>query len=124
MSINNITYLHDIIPSEMFIFTKNQIEVLDKFDWLEVRHFLNTLESNTFYVITFEFIPSMIMRDEHGPFLLLDKPIIITKNSNHYMISKYLRERIEIMIDTYYLDDSILQADASVIVKYSKINLF
>jgi hypothetical protein len=91
---------------------------------LEVRHFLNTLELDTIYVVTFEFIPSMIMHDEHGPSLLLGKPIIITKNSNHYTISNYLKERIDIMIDTYYLDDSILQADSTVIVKYSKINLF
>ena len=86
--------------------------------------FLNTLETDKFYVVTFEFIPSMNMYDNDGPILLLGKPIIITKNSNPITISKYIKERMNIMIDAYYLNDEILSNDRSILVNYAKINLF
>jgi hypothetical protein len=61
--------------------------------------------------VTFEFIPSIMMYDDDGPVILFGKPILITKNSNSIIISDYLKERINLTIDTYYLDDSILDSN-------------
>jgi len=69
------------------------------------------------------------MYDEDGPSINLGKPILITKNSNPKIISNYLNARINMMIDTFYLDDSILISNGknnpdgtAVIANYSKIN--
>jgi hypothetical protein len=86
-------------------------------------------EENQAYVVTFEFVTSLMMYNEDGPIISLGKPILISKNSNAQIISNYLKSRINLTIDTYYLDDSILDSNnnpdgPSVIVNYSKINLF
>jgi len=80
-------------------------------------------------VVTFEFVTSLMVYNEETPVITLSKPILITKNSNPKIISDYLKERIDLVIDIYYLDDSILDSHnnpdgPAVIVNYSEINLF
>jgi hypothetical protein len=81
--------------------------------------------------MTYEYITSLLMYDGDGPSINLGKPILITKNSNPQIISDYFKERINMMIDTYYLDDSILICNGKnnpdgpvVIINCCKINLF
>jgi ADP-glucose pyrophosphorylase len=129
MTINNITLLQDIIPNEMFISNNSNVRILNFYDKLEIKQFLNSLEIYQAYVLTFEFVISVMIYDEDGPSITLGKPIIITKNSNPEIISNYFKERINISIDTFYLDDSILDSNNNpdgqlVLMNYCKINLF
>ena len=127
MSINNITYLDQIIPNRMFCFTNSLNTEFLFCDFIEVTKFLNTLEHNQAYVVTFDFIYSILMYNEDVPTINLSKPILITKNSNPETISIFLKERVILACNIHYLDESNLdnQLDGiSVIVNYSKINLF
>jgi hypothetical protein len=68
------------------------------------------------------------MHDDDTPIISLGKPILITKNSDPKVNSNYLKDRIDLAIDSYYLDDTILEYEKvdgpGVIINYSKINLF
>jgi hypothetical protein len=72
------------------------------------------------------------MFEEDSPVLNLSKPILVTKNSNPRLISNFIKDRIRLACDTYYLDDTILEmiecSDNSdkpgVIIKYNEINIF
>ena len=75
------------------------------------------------------FKSSNLTYDEDSPVITLSKPILITRNSNPRTISKFIKERIDLMIDSYFLDDEILQNLGSddgpgVLLKYREINLF
>jgi hypothetical protein len=129
MSINRITFLDQVIPHGMFIFNNPSVDVLHFYDSLDLRIFLNRLKIDKAYVVTFEFVTSLMVYNEETPVLSLSKPILITKNSNPKIISDYLKERIDLAIDIYYLDDSILDSHNNpvgpgIVVNYSEINLF
>ena len=129
MSITNITLLQEILPNEMFISNNSQVESLIYYDNLEIQIFLSKLEIDQAYVVTFEYVMSLLMYDSDGPYINLGKPILITKNSNAKIISDYIKERINLIIDTFYLDDSILNHNNNpdgpvVLMNYCKINLF
>ena len=129
MSITRITYLNEFIPNEMFISNNPQIEIWNFWDKLEVKQFLNKLEIDQAYVVTFEFVTSFMIHDRDGPSILLGKPILITKNSNPEIVSNYLKERINLVIDSFYLDDEIIASDSNpdgpgLLLNYTKINIF
>lgn len=129
MSITNITYLNQFMPNSMF-YSNTALKTVFYFsDIIEITKFLSTLENDQAYVITFEFVMSWLNYEEDSPIIILSKPILTTKNSNPTLISKFLRERISLACDNYYLDDDILnmlsvQDGPGVIVNYSKIKLF
>jgi hypothetical protein len=41
--------------------------------------------------------------------MIISKPILINKMSSPTTISKFLDERLNLMVDCYYLDDTIIQ---------------
>jgi len=47
--------------------------------------------------------------DDDSPTMLLSKPVLITKNSNARIISKFINERIQLSCRLFYLDDSLLE---------------
>jgi hypothetical protein len=53
-----------------------------------------------------EFRPSE--EDMDAPFLILSKPFLINHYSSPTTIEMFINERLNYMIDTYYLDDSII----------------
>jgi len=127
MSIKNITFLDQIIPHSMFVFNNSPKTRFYFNDYLEVKQFLNSLDPDQVYVITFDFISSLMMYSEDTPVIALSKPILITKNSNHIVISHFLKERINAACNSHFLDESILemltiQDGPGVLVNYSKIN--
>jgi hypothetical protein len=98
-------------------------------DYIEIAQFLSKLEIDKVYVVTFNFIISWLLYKEEGPIINLSKPILITKNSNPRLISKFLKSRIKSFCDSYYLDPNILemmiQEDGpGVLIKYREITLF
>lgn len=129
MSINRITYFHDLIEHGIFIFNNPYISIFNFSDSLDVKHFLEELNEDQIYVVTFEFVYSFSTYDEEGPTINLSKPILVTKNSNPVTISNFIRSRINDCINIYCFDDTLIYSDKStndtgVIVKYKKINIF
>ena len=127
MSINKITYLEEVIPHNLFCFSNNLTTWFYFNDIFEIRDFLDELEYNQAYVVTFDFFVDSLMCCEETPSITLSKPILITKNSNSELISNYLKERVNIACDTFDLQEtsSDNKMDSPVVVvNYSKINLF
>lgn len=134
MSITNITYLDKIIPNNMFCFTNSDKARLYFNDNLELKLFLNNLDHDSVYVVTFELILSWLAYDENLPIIILSKPILITKNSNPEVISKFIKNRIYDACNLYYLDESLFEFKSDnmcniedapgVLIKYKEINLF
>jgi hypothetical protein len=57
------------------------------------------------------------------------KPLVVTKDSNSSIISKYLQSRIRLACDVYFLEKSMIQEFSnpdgpSILIKYKKIRLF
>jgi hypothetical protein len=129
MSLNKITYLDQILENKILIISDPYTDILYFSDSLEIHQFLQRLEKDKVYVLSLEFILSWLTYDEDSPVITLSKPILITRNTNPRTISKFIKERIDLMIDSYFLDDEILQNSGSddgpgVLLKYREINLF
>lgn len=129
MSINRITFFDDLIPNDLWVFSKCHVTIFNYSDRLEVYKFLQTLESGKVYVVAFEFVYSFDLYDEEGPTINLTRPILITKNSSPELISNFLGKLIGIACETYHLNDLINEESntlekGGIIVKHSEINLF
>jgi hypothetical protein len=95
MSISKITFLHEIIPNDIFILNNPYVNRLYFNDTIEINQFLNELKNDTVYVVTLEFVYSWLLYEEDGPIINLTKPILITKNSNPRVISNFIKNRIK-----------------------------
>lgn len=126
MSITNITYLHSILQNNIFLLNNPLVTRFYFNDFLEVKHFLELLENDNVYVVTFEFVYSWLNYEEDGPIITLAKPILVTKNSNSKLISNFIVNKIQLACDSYYLDYEFNDKleGPGVLVKYQKINLF
>jgi hypothetical protein len=49
------------------------------------------------------------MFEEDSPVLNLFKPILVTRNSNPRLITNFIKDRIILACDTYYLEDTVLE---------------
>jgi hypothetical protein len=129
MSTNKITYLDQIIPNKFFVFSNPELLVMDSFGFSDIKFFIDSLESDKAYVVTFEFVTSWILYEEDSPSIILSKPILITKNSNPITITQFIYYQIGLAIGNYNLDDDILEKigeteGPGIIAKYNEINLF
>lgn len=129
MSINRITFFDNLIPNDFWVFSKCHVTIFNYTDKLEVSKFLETLESGKVYVLAFEFVYSFDLYDEEGPTINLTRPILVTKNSNPELISKFLQKLIGIACETSHLNDlrnkeSNTLEKGGIIVKHTEINLF
>src|SRR6266704_2333017 len=139
----NINILYDSIYTFSFIiplsriktkpynnyFNRNLSYSINRITYLEDKTILENLMQDKIYVVTFEFICSFTTYNEDAPTINLSKPIIITKNSNHQTISKFIYSRIDECVNTFYLEDSLIfnknkEDGPGVIVKYQEINIF
>jgi hypothetical protein len=126
MSINRITFLDQFYPTGIFHINNPEFTNFYYSDWIEVIKFLNKLEEDTIYVVSFEFIFSWDTFNEDSPTLILSKPILVTKNSNSKIISKFLQDRIHLTCENFYLNNDLMEVleGPGVLVKYKPINLF
>jgi hypothetical protein len=129
MTINNITFLSSIYPHGLLFFNNPTTTRFYFSDYLDVKLFLDSLEIDKTYVISFEFIVSWLSYDEKSPVFTLSEPILITKNSNPRVISNFISKQITKACDYYLLDEAILEMiiypdGPGVIAKYNEINLF
>lgn len=132
MTINRITFLEDIIPNNIFAVPDPKLIRFYFNDSFEIARFLFSLDLDKTYVVSFEFVYSWLLYEEDGPFLTLSKPILVTRESNPKIISAFILEKLNLAINAFYLDDSIIYNDddnykldgPGIIVKYKEIRLF
>jgi len=132
MSINKITYLNQIIPNNFFVFADFKFYHLFFTDFIDLKQFLDQLEIDKVYVLTFELHMSEFIENEDIdiPVITLSKPILVTKNSNPVLISKFLLNQISFAdenLDLNYelmLQIRINKGPPYVLVKYNQIKLF
>jgi hypothetical protein len=95
-------------------------------DIQEINDFLDLLDHDKIYIVSFELIVDKLSYEFGDPTIVLSKPILITRESNPWLISKYLQGKISISCSSYGLDQEwlLLGNDSpGVIVRYKEINL-
>lgn len=61
------------------------------------------------YIVNLEFIPDITIELEDHPRLFISEPILINKYSDPDLINKFIFERLDLMVDCFYLDDDIIK---------------
>lgn len=131
LSVNKITYLEDIYEENQLQIIYLRTGFINRFyfnDAKEISDFLENLEENKSYLITFELILSWTQHEDGYPVINLSKPFLITKNSNPHLISNFIKERIGLACDSYLLNEDIIDMmvgpdTPGIIVKYSQIKI-
>lgn len=122
---DKIHYVHDFqIKSLNFYEEKGTIFVLNKLT-TDITDFLNNLNENDNYWLSLSFYPDINgYANNEGLKLYISDPILINRDSCPLLLTKYIMNRLNLMIDFYYLDDSIINSANPVItVKYTEIEL-
>jgi len=123
--LDKIHYVHDFqIKSINFFEQKGSILYLNTLT-RDLTIFLDNLSENDNYWISLTFYPDISgYANEEGIKLVISDPILINKESNSLLLTKFIMNRLNLMIDSYYLDDSIINNKNSVvIIKYTEIEL-
>lgn len=113
LSISRISYLNDLDIPAFVDFESEKIEIFSKFTIKETTDFINKLEDNESYVVDIGFIPNITLWDPDAPLMSLSKLILINRNSSSTTITKFILERLDFMVDYYYLDDTIIQIESN-----------
>jgi hypothetical protein len=87
--------------------------------------FLKILNEDDNYWVSLSFYPTISGYSiDDGMQLFLSDPILINKDSSAITLTQFIMNRLHLMIDFYYLDDSIINNnDGIIVVKFIKIEL-
>jgi hypothetical protein len=129
MTNRNITFLDQFIDHGIFTINNPKFLILSDYNKLDIKKFLNTLDIDKTYVLSIEYIYSWLLYDDEYPSIILSKPIVVTKFSNPKLISEFIIERIHLIFERYYLDDSFITQigkddGPGIIIKYQESILF
>jgi hypothetical protein len=132
MSINRITYLDQIHTCKYFIFADYLSHPLYFADFIEVKQFLELLEYDKIYVLTLDLIVTNFSDEDidDNPVISLTNPILVTRNSNPILISKFILNRIYKVDDHLDLNLDLLRdirlfnGPPYILIKYNQINLY
>lgn len=77
------------------------------------------------YWINFSFLPTVHgYGSEQGINMVISDPIIVNRDSSAPLLSKFINHKLNLMVDFYYLDDSVINSEESVIIiKYMEIDI-
>lgn len=123
--LDKIHYVHDFqIKSINFFEQKGSILYLNTLT-RDLTIFLDNLSDNDNYWMSLSFYPDISgYANEEGIKLVISDPILINKDSDSLLLTKFIMNRLNLVIDSYYLDDSIFNSKNSVvIIKYTEIEL-
>jgi hypothetical protein len=123
LSISRISYINDLDIPAFADFESEKIEIFSKFTIKETTDFLNKLEDNESYIVDIRFIPNIVLWDLDAPQLSLANPVLINRNSSPVTINKFIMERLDYMVDYYYLDDAIISKESNCAVSLSYCKL-
>jgi hypothetical protein len=129
LSISKISYFNELGSDNIIYVDPNfETERFYLFKVNETSDFLNKLDINDNYIAIIEFIPEISEYEIDAPQLFLSKPFLINKFSSETTLTKFMFERLNYMVDYYYLDDSIIQqckdkTGPVIVITYSKFYL-
>jgi len=91
----------------------------------DITDFLNSLNESDNYWVSFSFYPDIIgYQIDEGIKLFISDPILINRESSALLLTQFIMNRLNIMVDFYYLDDSIISSnDSIIIVKFTDIEI-
>jgi len=117
---------NDDPDSSIIYITNSSISWFSFFDLNEISDFLDNLEYNKTYIISFDLIFDFLSYEVGDPSIILTKPILINKETNPKLISNFLNERVKTSCYSYDLDVSCLKDNEGpgILVRYKEINLF
>lgn len=124
LSVTTITFLEDLLNEDHnysfdIIYFRNPNFIWLKFgDFQEIMDFLTLLESDKAYIANFELIFDQNGFEFGEPTINLGSPILISKDSNPWLISDYLKSKIVKSSNSFDLND---QNEVSILVKYKII---
>jgi hypothetical protein len=130
LSINKINYIDDFMdeddPTSIIYFRDFIISWFYFFDFKEISDLLDCLDYDKAYIISFNLILDVSGYDLDQPSIILSKPILISKKSNPWLISRHLNEQVRIACESYNLDESCLKQgneSPAILIRYKEINL-
>lgn len=132
LSISNITYLDDFTKNHRGIIVDPNVnkELLYSITIGETSKLLNNLDSDSNYIGAIEYINDLSIYhldvnngNSNTPKMILSNPFLFNKFSSTSLLTKFMNERLEMMIDYFYLDDSVLEDSSIILLTYSKINI-
>jgi len=123
VSISRISYLNDLDTPVIPDFESEKIKIFREFTIKETKEFLNKLEDNETYILDISFIPNIALWDLDAPEMLLSNTLLINRNSSSTTITKFILERLDFMVDYYYLDDAIIQKESNCVVSLTYCKL-
>lgn len=131
ISVNNITFIDELMgevepnPTDI-VYIRNCNVIWFQFNDIKgITTFINWLDPNKVYVIYFDLITDKSKHDLNDPTILLSKPILITKESNPWLINNFLKEKVRLACDKYGLNDINLEIeDVGILVKFRQIIIF
>jgi hypothetical protein len=87
--------------------------------------FIDSLNEDDNYWISLSFYPTITGYNiDDGMQLFISDPILINKDSDPLLLTQFIMDRLNRMIDFYYLDDSIINNnDGIIIIKFTEIEL-
>jgi len=129
LSINQITFVKDVFrksndSASINYFENAHITWFKFWDKCEVKDFIELLDYNKAYLVSFELILDMEGFEQGDPTLLISSPILISKDSNPKLISKFISKKAISACYNYNLYHDIAKEAPSILVKYKEINLF
>lgn len=116
-SLDKIHYVHDFnIKFKNFLNEKRSVFFLKNLT-KDIINFLDNLSEDDNYWAVLYFYPNIEgYENEEGIQMKIINPIIINKDSCPLLISKHIMNRLNLMTDLYYLDDSIFNSNDSIII--------
>jgi hypothetical protein len=109
MKDQNILFLRDFISYRSFFMSNSsKIALLPNYDIDTIDGFLNKLVENSDYVANIQYVYSLCNYCSDDPRIILSDPIIVNRRINPELLSKFIDEKIEILFQSYYLDDTFL----------------
>ena len=123
ISVEDISYLDEFYYN-LGYGEKGRVYWIFKFSTQEISKFLEHLDKDETYLINMEFIPSLSEVAFDNPQMFLSRPFLVNSHSSTTTITKHIHNSLELMVDTFYLDDTIIQKsdDGPIIfIHYAKV---
>lgn len=127
LSLTKITFLNDILNDQEI----NRLDIIcirkadfiwfNFSDFKDIMNLLSLFEDNKAYIVTFDLIIDQSGYESGDPSLLLGLPILVNKNSNPWLISRYLTEQVVKAINSYNLESN---TELAILVKHKEIRIF
>jgi hypothetical protein len=122
---DKVDYVHDFkIKSINYYNDRKTILIINNLT-KDITSFLNNLSESDNYWVSFSFYPELAgySLDEAMRLTICD-PILINKDSSSLVLTNFIMNRLQIMIDFYYLDDSVINStECLILAQFTEIEL-